>query len=761
MRTKFIYSIWIFLIIIFCFNVIEASEQIYYPYPIIFVHGLDGKISDWDYTKDQIEKYFKDGTVFKYPLQDTKYDYFPLCDYQWQNKGDVSNIAITFLKHSIELTLKSFPSEISEDERKVIIVAHSMGGLVVRSLLKQDLSGYYASKIDKVVFIGTPHLGSPCADSVWLLNKIRQDIINPAVSDYSTFYSQNVGTRFNFSDTSSSLAITGLPSEVNNYLLNMLGGEQARLNSALRYADEHGLSGSTAIEQLRLNQNVNFHKTIIAAIGVQQSNIELNGSTVGSETFIGKASENLANPGNFKIVQGVNPYPDWAKIYDMVVTPHLYSLYNNNFTFPANLSMNDAISTGDIIVPQASQGGIGSGADYFVNAIHTEEPKQYQAILQALDDKPVIEDVRIITSFTPTGSPEKTYVIVKVKDYFLADIEFFVSGHGGFDNLNEYYDPETKTYRPYFKFKKDFLRERIDTSAPVTDSKGNVTYLHLQPGEFYLKEGAGGRVFGLIRVKNPAKKETECQIYYVSEVSAIGKLAQVGRYRLVNAGPEYGWKDYGIEPNIPYSSHRWEAYNWFLSRPAGFVAPENGWKPGGTISASLYGYGVWWAMDPYNGQFGGLPRYAERWAGICMTTSSFTMFRVYNYFGTDRAIRSAKLTGYMVKKLKGGGADFNISVYRDTSNTWPPTLDSSGDIFLFDFNTADYANEDHFEVAVDPSNINPDGNNVLQARSDISVFNCIPESVPYDGSFTWVGYSKAEYERTAWVGEPQLILIFE
>ena len=47
---------------------------------------------------------------------------------------------------------------------KVDIVAHSMGGLVVRAYAE---SNYYGGDIDQLVFLGTPHRGSPKSYYTW------------------------------------------------------------------------------------------------------------------------------------------------------------------------------------------------------------------------------------------------------------------------------------------------------------------------------------------------------------------------------------------------------------------------------------------------------------------------------------------------------------------------------------------------------------------------------------------------------------------
>ena len=69
--------------------------------------------------------------------------------YDWRADN---NITARLLKEKIQRV-----KEISGRD-KVDIVAHSMGGLVARSYIEGN---DYQNDIDQVVFLGTPHLGSP------------------------------------------------------------------------------------------------------------------------------------------------------------------------------------------------------------------------------------------------------------------------------------------------------------------------------------------------------------------------------------------------------------------------------------------------------------------------------------------------------------------------------------------------------------------------------------------------------------------------
>jgi pimeloyl-ACP methyl ester carboxylesterase len=767
MMKKYIYGILV-VVNVFHFNFIEATET-YYPYPIIFVHGINSDVTTWDYAKGQLEKYFKDGSGYKYPLQDSKYDYFPYCDYQWQNKGDIPNIAITSLRGSIELALKSFPPEVPEDNRKVIIVAHSMGGIVTRSLLKQDLSGYYASKIDKVVFIGTPHLGSPLADSVWLLNKIRKEIVDPAVKDYPTFYSQNVGTRFVFADGSSSLQVNGLPVQAYGYLSVALEGAQRELNDALCWADAKGFSGSKAVEQLRLNQDVSFNRPIYWSCEDKIAKIELKGSTAGSQTFLGKATENLANPSNFKVIRGINPLPlqilektaDWWVI-------RLYTLYNKYFTFPADMSIDDTVSTGDGIVPLISQEGIRTPADYSVSAFHVGETNaameasQGNKLLQSLDDPPVIESVRLWKPGTPSWEEAALYrpyiyVIVKLKDYLLADIEIVeMSAYGNsiLSLIQDFYDPVTKTYKPYFKLKKDFLKER-DYTDPYNKLK-----FHLMPGEFLVKINTNSTddpKFDL-KVKNPAKKQASCVAYLFSGYKNVLKTAEAGgeTWPPVKEAAYYNFLNAPIKNRL---------YEWTIYDNNTYFAQ------GGSI---IFGMGL-----PFYISTGGIYAYSAEFNSngyyyyCAFEGMHYKHWLDFKLDIGNRKVKSVKFLGEGLKQLEGGATDFNILVYRDTSNVWPPRLDLSydGNESLFTLNTSSFDayinikidnNKGKIGEEIDPAKINPNGDNVWEFKPDFLEYDCIPSPQPPVPASSKPDYAPTSYYiRNAGINCPMLLVTFD
>jgi len=135
------------------------------PDPVIVIPGILGsweKNGKWVidpvlHTYDDLLRTFelngfvRDETIFSFP-------------YDWKN----SNVFTAGL-------LRDKINEVQEicDCEKVDIVAHSMGGLVARYYIQ---SGLYEDDVDQLVFLGTPHLGSPKAYLTWEGGEIGTDL---------------------------------------------------------------------------------------------------------------------------------------------------------------------------------------------------------------------------------------------------------------------------------------------------------------------------------------------------------------------------------------------------------------------------------------------------------------------------------------------------------------------------------------------------------------------------------------------------------
>lgn len=64
---------------------------------------------------------------------------------------------------------------------KVDLIGHSMGGLVARQYIERDA---YAGDVDQLIFLATPHLGSPKAYMMWEAGEFGLDIRSRLMKDY-------------------------------------------------------------------------------------------------------------------------------------------------------------------------------------------------------------------------------------------------------------------------------------------------------------------------------------------------------------------------------------------------------------------------------------------------------------------------------------------------------------------------------------------------------------------------------------------------
>jgi len=122
---------------------------------------------DYDFMIQNVDFYGKFLKILDYSYlgSERHYAYFP---YDWRQDNKLS--AEQFEDWFLSLCRENSKEKCSLNGRKLIIVAHSMGGLVVKYWFhskykknKNKKNHYPFSEIDKVLFLGTPHSGAPSA----------------------------------------------------------------------------------------------------------------------------------------------------------------------------------------------------------------------------------------------------------------------------------------------------------------------------------------------------------------------------------------------------------------------------------------------------------------------------------------------------------------------------------------------------------------------------------------------------------------------
>ena len=139
------------------------QDPIYNRIPLILIHGHNGKPAYWD---NFVNYFFKSNNSLtkKYKLYKFDYD---------SNEVDVNSIALN-LRYAIndqqELNTNSAGDPMS---RKLVILAHSMGGLVARSYMQEQGA---SERIIKIITLATPHHGSPAANDAPRVNALSDSI---------------------------------------------------------------------------------------------------------------------------------------------------------------------------------------------------------------------------------------------------------------------------------------------------------------------------------------------------------------------------------------------------------------------------------------------------------------------------------------------------------------------------------------------------------------------------------------------------------
>lgn len=483
MRKHIIKSFSIALFLILIFQRFSFCEEKYYPYPIIFVHGLAGSSRDWDTAREALRDYFYldqgQGELKYFPIES---GYLRVYDYGFQNNGDIYMIAqglqAVVSKALSDLPLLYFP-------KKVIIVTHSMGGIITRSFLNEY--PFYEDNIEKVVFIGTPHEGSPLASIAILIKreipKIKDEIrINWAYEalDLSRVILNPVDRR-SVKAYYHTLAAQMAGALLTDKMILKTAKDIIHIDDS-KYdpAQAHNQGQGVAIGQLVVPATIISTRTFNEGLA-KLSPIVVQSLYQQYDTFLNPASNNLFTPSTDQVV---TIYGTDGSITGSFLNLLVKEKIIPNFQgFPPDnaiedLSIGQSGNSGDAVVTQKSQRALDAAMEYPVPVWHCEETSQYSTILQAIDDKPVIEDVHVAK-----WPAIPAYIVVKVGDYLLADVEILsLTVDGNPVDLTEF-DDGTGHYKPYVKFGKDFLKERPDSN--LVDEDGNVITLY--PGQFYLQ----------------------------------------------------------------------------------------------------------------------------------------------------------------------------------------------------------------------------------------------------------------------------------
>lgn len=191
---------------------------------IVFVHGLGGWGPDenildyWD--SSLLQTHFEDSLVYIASVGAISSNWDRACELYYQIKGGIVDYGE---HHSAKYqhkrwgkTHKGFYPEWSQD-KPIVLIGHSMGGQTIRALEKllhlgdpmerrvsgdnvsELFRGDSKSRIESLVTISTPHLGSPLFDKVgpYLTDRIKDYILKTGAAingfpGFNTFYDMDI-----------------------------------------------------------------------------------------------------------------------------------------------------------------------------------------------------------------------------------------------------------------------------------------------------------------------------------------------------------------------------------------------------------------------------------------------------------------------------------------------------------------------------------------------------------------------------------------
>jgi pimeloyl-ACP methyl ester carboxylesterase/photosystem II stability/assembly factor-like uncharacterized protein len=239
-------------------------------------------------------------------------------------------------------------------ESKVDIVAHSMGGLVAREYAESD---YYENDINKIIFLGTPHLGSAKAYVIWESGDVKFGN-NVIVANYFNYIFGKEASQNNFSG----------PNKIFNYIRNMVPSV-AQLLPISSYLERSGIMGiypdgypnNEFLEELEnkkaLIKNRNIKTTNI--IGIEKNN-----------TIYKYGVENSSKAPLWEHGEPVN-------FYNVLLSKGIY------------------YTSGDDTVTTESSSNVGDKIVTLNNIKHTEMPGIYEVISKVEDE--LVLDQKVIS----------------------------------------------------------------------------------------------------------------------------------------------------------------------------------------------------------------------------------------------------------------------------------------------------------------------------------------------------------------------------
>ena len=801
----------------------EVKPEKYMPYPIIFVSGIGTKSSakadqegspshDWPNSLiyKELEKYFiynptdPNSSIPKYEYQETKTNRLllnekPHLEFLFYNAKEVTvDINAEILQNEIEKILSNdggyydtnnFTYTEPCSTPKVIIVAHSYGGVIARYMLVHNFNSI-DNKVAAVFFLGTPQLGSPLSvigyfipkeipylaadikkvddtlrtedftDRYWdkrTLELLRDDERKKLVGDFKfirwaeTDYDKGLNTsvRNSSDDKQILIAIAGDAELISLYsqiprvsqkgavLATLMPDSQANTYRGVFCESNPNDINNPLIRCVFPDGELHYDISGEAVLSNLGTNVGVNKAyaIIGTDGFLTKSGLNNIASGYMSGQFSANDY-DFEKNHlwengDGVMSIDSQNLIGTRVAIPAAHTTRRWYLNIPLVIGEP---------DYPGNIL-LGIPSTPNIILKDIDDVPVIESVRLVKVFSntyPYFYGPIYYLVIKAKDYLLADIKIDEMTVGGVSiKPEDYYDSThpSEGYKPYFKLGKDFLKERdftvtapdIIVQSPTTGQLNPlVVPFHLFPGEFVVRADQIVKGNFYLKIENPAGKVASCALYYPNQI--IGYKKHGDATGVYPANPEFPVPaTYADTLNLAYRNFiNSSSIEYDPMAPFGLLD-----KLGGSIYSLVSDY----HEDGY-----------ETWeVNMDMNYRSFVNFSLNV---GEKTIKEIKLIGNLNNSTSPPALDFNILIYSGNQ--------TGENNLLFTINTASIGSGALVQIPVNLENVNGNGDNGFVFKPDFNENNC------FDGSNAPKPTSPGSYIRDAGFHfPPELFVTFE
>ena len=138
-------------------------------YPVIFIHGINATLADWEQTVNLVSS--ANYCTMSYQKENKNWidkrgnQHYIIWNIRYYEPNLVKELLIgnlTRYANRLKEMITLIKQQTQQD--KVILIAHSMGGLVARAYMNLDKESW--NSVHKILTVGTPHKGVPIAPPI-------------------------------------------------------------------------------------------------------------------------------------------------------------------------------------------------------------------------------------------------------------------------------------------------------------------------------------------------------------------------------------------------------------------------------------------------------------------------------------------------------------------------------------------------------------------------------------------------------------------